>query len=93
MQLQNVQNVILIFVIFRFRYVASINQRWFKRIMSMVPRRLLRNQKEIKKIHEEIKVSHFTGQTNKGQQETLRAGKQILKTIFSIIIFFLGHFE
>jgi hypothetical protein len=73
--------------------VASINQRWFKRIMSMVPRRLLRNQKEIKKIHEEIKVSHFTGQTNKGQQETLRAGKQILKTIFSIIIFFLGHFE
>jgi hypothetical protein len=64
--------------------VASINQRWFKRIMSMVPRRLLRNQKEIKKIHEEIKVSHFKGQTNKGQQETLRAGKQILKTIISI---------
>ena len=39
------------------RYVASINQRWFKRIMNMVPRRLLRNQKEIKKIHEEIKES------------------------------------
>jgi hypothetical protein len=84
MQLQNVHNVILIFVIFRFRYVASINQRWFKRIMSMVPRRLLRNQKEIKKIHEEIKVSHFKGQTNKGQQETLGEGQKNFKTIISI---------
>jgi hypothetical protein len=44
---------------FNFRYVASINQRWFKRIMSMVPRRLLRNQREIKKIHEEIKVTFW----------------------------------
>ena len=26
------------------RFVASINQSWFKRIMTMVPRRLLRNQ-------------------------------------------------
>ncbi len=26
------------------RFVASINQTWFKRIMAMVPRRLLRNQ-------------------------------------------------
>ena len=41
------------------RYVASINQRWFKRIMTMVPRRLLRNQKEIKKIHEEIKDDYL----------------------------------
>ena len=41
------------------RYVASINQRWFKRIMTMVPRRLLKNQKEIKKIHEEIKDDYL----------------------------------
>ncbi len=26
------------------RYVASINQRWFRRIMAMVPKRLQRNQ-------------------------------------------------
>ena len=41
------------------RYVASINQKWFKRIMAMVPRKLLRNQKEIKKIHEEIKDDYL----------------------------------
>ena len=29
------------------RFVASINQSWFKRIMTMVPRRLLRNQVKI----------------------------------------------
>ena len=39
--------------------MASINQRWFKRIMAMVPRKLLRNQKEIKKIHEEIKDDYL----------------------------------
>ena len=31
------------------RFVASINQSWFKRIMTMVPRRLLRNQ--VRKLH------------------------------------------
>ncbi len=39
--------------------MASINQAWFKRIMAMVPRRLLRNQREIKKIHEEIKEDYL----------------------------------
>ncbi len=31
------------------RYVAGINPRWFKRIMSMVPKRLQKNQAEIRK--------------------------------------------
>ena len=42
-----------------FRYVANINQRWFKRIMMMVPKKLLKNQQEIKKIHEEIKDDYL----------------------------------
>ena len=41
------------------RYVANINQRWFKRIMMMVPKKLLKNQQEIKKIHEEIKDDYL----------------------------------
>ncbi len=41
------------------RYVASINQRWFKRIMCLVPKRLQRNQKEIKRIQEEIKCDYL----------------------------------
>ena len=42
-----------------FRYVANINQKWFKRIMMMVPKKLLKNQQEIKKIHEEIKDDYL----------------------------------
>ena len=44
---------------FFFRYVANINQKWFKRIMMMVPKKLLKNQQEIKKIHEEIKDDYL----------------------------------
>ena len=41
------------------RYVAGINQKWFKRIMTMVPKRLQRNHRDIKKIHEEIKEDYL----------------------------------
>ena len=39
--------------------MAGINQKWFKRIMTMVPKRLQRNHKDIKKIHEEIKEDYL----------------------------------
>ena len=42
------------------RYVASINQKWFKRIMQMVPKKLTKSQKEIRKIHDEIKQVRVT---------------------------------
>ena len=41
------------------RYVASINQKWFKRIMAMVPKKLQKNQREISKIHDEIKEDYL----------------------------------
>ena len=31
------------------RFVAAMNQKWFKRIMAMVPRKLLRNQVKMQK--------------------------------------------
>ena len=40
--------------------MASINQKWFKRIMQMVPKKLTKSQKEIRKIHDEIKQVRVT---------------------------------
>ena len=39
--------------------MAGINPRWFKRIMTMVPKRLQKNQREIKRTHEEIKEDYL----------------------------------
>ena len=41
------------------RYVAGINPKWFKRIMTMVPKKLQKNQREIKRTHEEIKEDYL----------------------------------
>ena len=41
------------------KYVAPMNERWFKRIMVMVPRRLKKNQAAIERIHGEIKDNYL----------------------------------
>ena len=39
--------------------MAGINPKWFKRIMTMVPKKLQKNQREIKRTHEEIKEDNL----------------------------------
>ena len=39
--------------------MAGINPKWFKRIMTMVPKKLQKNQREIKRTHEEIKEDYL----------------------------------
>ncbi|XP_071743282.1 dynein axonemal heavy chain 7-like [Lepeophtheirus salmonis] len=41
------------------RYVASMSSKWLKRIMTMVPRRLMKNQKGINNIHAEIRKDYL----------------------------------
>ena len=41
------------------KYVAPMNERWFKRIMVMVPKRLKKNHEAIERIHGEIKDNYL----------------------------------
>ena len=41
------------------KYVAPMNERWFKRIMVMVPKRLKKNKAAIERIHGEIKDNYL----------------------------------
>ena len=40
------------------KYVAGMSQEWFQRIMNLVPKKLQKNDREIKRIHEEIKEDY-----------------------------------
>ena len=40
------------------KYVAGMSQEWFQRIMNLVPKKLQKNEREIKRIHEEIKEDY-----------------------------------